>query len=163
MVLLLSNLALINKDHMFSPPSLSVNTTNMTIDDAIQCNRDWSVNEQQLFYFPLCQYTALGDLLGICKYSQVGTELISLVNFVNQDLPKDGYKMILIGNSWVPNHQKLFHQECGNKSKSIMQIAAYGCEPLYPSLLLDRCKSNLETFSKSIEDEKPDFVFIFTR
>lgn len=83
MVLLLSNLALINKDHMFSPPSLSVNTTNMTIDDAIQCNRDWSVNEQQLFYFPLCQYTALGDLLGICKYSQVGTELISLVNFVN--------------------------------------------------------------------------------
>lgn len=44
-----------------------------------------------------------------------------------------------------------------------MQIAAYGCEPLYPSLLLDRCKSNLETFSKSIEDEKPDFVFIFTR
>lgn len=71
--------------------------------------------------------------------------------------------MVFIGNSWVPNHAKLINQECEGKAKSILQGASYGCEPLYPSLLLERCWANFHVFAQRIEEEKPDYAFILTR
>ncbi|EGT36905.1 hypothetical protein CAEBREN_23354 [Caenorhabditis brenneri] len=57
----------------------------------------------------------------------------------------------------------MFYQECGNKAKSIMQGAAYGCEPLYPSGNTELCKGNFTHFEERIRKEKPDYAFIFTR
>ncbi|EGT40164.1 hypothetical protein CAEBREN_31060, partial [Caenorhabditis brenneri] len=76
-----------------------------------------------------------------------------------------GFPMVLKPDvvRWAANHARMFYQECGQKAKSIMQGAAYGCEPLYPSGNTELCKGNFTHFEERIRKEKPDYAFIFTR
>ncbi|EGT33939.1 hypothetical protein CAEBREN_14880 [Caenorhabditis brenneri] len=38
-----------------------------------------------------------------------------------------------------------------------------GCEPLYPSTDIDRCRNEMKSFDEHLKSEKPDYAFIFTR
>ncbi|PIC36035.1 hypothetical protein B9Z55_015184 [Caenorhabditis nigoni] len=127
--------------------SLDNVTANMTVDDAERLNYKWSINDYQNLYDPTCVYENPKSPLGWCRHTGLSGK----------------YKIATIGNSWTANHAKVFYQECGYKAKSIMQGAAFGCEPFYPSGQSKMCKENFTDFEVHIRKEKPDYAFIITR
>ncbi|PIC36034.1 hypothetical protein B9Z55_015183 [Caenorhabditis nigoni] len=124
-------------------------TENMTIDDAEAMNHRWNINDLKNLYVPSCVYESINTPYGWCRHTGLSR------------LGK--YRIVTFGNSWTANHAKLFYQECGYKANSILQGAAYACEPLYVSSPTHPCASNFTTFVERIEMEKPDFGFHFTR
>ncbi|CAP30063.1 Protein CBG10743 [Caenorhabditis briggsae] len=110
--------------------SLDDVTANMTVDDAERLNYKWSINDYQNLYDPTCVYENSKSPLGWCRHTGLSGK----------------YKIAAIGNSWAANHAKMFYQECGYKAKSIMQGAAFGCEPFYPSGQSKMCKENFTDF-----------------
>uniref|UniRef100_A0A1I7U2X5 Acyl_transf_3 domain-containing protein n=1 Tax=Caenorhabditis tropicalis TaxID=1561998 RepID=A0A1I7U2X5_9PELO len=126
--------------------SLDEVTAKMTNEDAVEMNHRWSVNDHKNLFVPTCDYEREGSPYGWCRHKK---------------LPENGkHKMMIFGNSWTANHANLFLQECGYKAKSILQGAAWGCEPLF----FTKSKVCLVTdFLDRIEKEKPDYAFYIAR
>ncbi|EFO94700.1 hypothetical protein CRE_03580 [Caenorhabditis remanei] len=155
-MLFFMNVVVINKDEITDHiDSIGQNTSNldnvtddMTLDDAARLNHRWSIYDRKFLRVPSCIYETKSHL-GWCRHTGLS--------------PSGKYKIAIIGNSWAANHARMFYQECGYKAKSIMQGAAYGCEPLYPSGNTELCRGNFTHFEERIRKEKPDIAFIFTR
>ncbi|ULT91413.1 hypothetical protein L3Y34_009195 [Caenorhabditis briggsae] len=122
---------------------------NLTLDDAARLNHFWNVKDYLNLMVPTCRYESPYGPFGWCHHKTDGLS--------------GTYKVMTIGNSWTANHANVFYQECGHIAKSILQGAASACEPLYPTRLSRACRSNFTNFEERIRQEKPDFVFMFTR
>uniref|UniRef100_A0A1I7UI17 Acyl_transf_3 domain-containing protein n=1 Tax=Caenorhabditis tropicalis TaxID=1561998 RepID=A0A1I7UI17_9PELO len=72
------------------------------------------------------------------------------------------YKLMMIGNSWAPNHGTIVFEECGYKAKSLVQVAVSACEALYNTTDY-RCNHSVEMFREKVKNEQPDYLFIFSR
>ncbi|CAI5452980.1 unnamed protein product [Caenorhabditis angaria] len=130
-------------------------TDDMTLDDAEKLNADWTAHDYRNLIFDKCEYEDTKPI-GWCKLTDFGNES----RIVNQ---KSKYKIMVIGNSWAANHAKLIYQECGYKAKVMMIGAAHGCEPLYPSMNLEKCINNVTDFRRHVERFKPDYAIHITR
>ncbi|CAP30044.2 Protein CBG10723 [Caenorhabditis briggsae] len=155
-VMFFLNAVIINKDEISdnletirsNGSNLDNVTDDMTLDDAARLNHRWSIYDRKFLRVPSCVYETKSHL-GWCRHAGLS--------------PSGKYRIAIIGNSWAANHARMFYQECGHKAKSIMQGAAYGCEPLYPSGNTELCKGNFTHFEERIRKENPDYAFIFTR
>eukprot|EP00081_Caenorhabditis_elegans_P014110 NP_493309.2 O-ACyltransferase homolog [Caenorhabditis elegans] len=153
--LFLLNVIVINKDDILDRVHLRTNsnrdivTSNMTVDDAIRLNYQWTVRDYVNFYTPTCKYAGTKNSERWCRHTGL------------QDSGK--YKMVIFGNSWADNHATLFYQECHAKTKSILQGCSFGCEPLYPFEISKNCEPASTLFEQQIKNEQPDYAFLFTR
>ncbi|UMM37346.1 hypothetical protein L5515_009134 [Caenorhabditis briggsae] len=143
--------ALINKEKLVydQPMMEQLDHGNLTLDDAARLNHFWNVKDYLNLMVPTCRYESPYGPFGWCHHKTDGLS--------------GTYKVMTIGNSWTANHANVFYQECGHIAKSFLQGAASACEPLYPTRLSRACRSNFTNFEERIRQEKPDFVFMFTR
>ncbi|CAP25457.2 Protein CBG04822 [Caenorhabditis briggsae] len=151
LIFLILNVALINKEKLVydQPMMEQLDHGNLTLDDAARLNHFWNVKDYLNLMVPTCRYESPYGPFGWCHHKTDGLS--------------GTYKVMIIGNSWTANHANVFYQECGHIAKSILQGAASACEPLYPTRLSRACRSNFTNFEERIRQEKPDFVFMFTR
>ncbi|CAD6192677.1 unnamed protein product [Caenorhabditis auriculariae] len=129
---------------------LDFDSTNMTLDKINERNVIFSHFDYQNLYVKQCSYTsAEKGPLGICDF---------------QDLNKRARnKIVIFGNSWAANHARMIHKECYSKANNMTMFSSYGCEPLYPTLELDRCKQNMKDFDDVLDSVKPDYAFMIDR
>uniref|UniRef100_A0A1I7V042 Acyl_transf_3 domain-containing protein n=1 Tax=Caenorhabditis tropicalis TaxID=1561998 RepID=A0A1I7V042_9PELO len=122
-----------------------------TFEEAARINRKYVLNEVRNMKPPTCIYETIQGPNGWCSHTGLDKE-------------NGKYKIMIIGNSWAPNHGQLIYQECGSKAKSILQGSIGGCDPLVAERYnLDFCIENIRYFEKRIEEEQPDYVFLLTR
>uniref|UniRef100_A0A1I7UEC3 SGNH domain-containing protein n=1 Tax=Caenorhabditis tropicalis TaxID=1561998 RepID=A0A1I7UEC3_9PELO len=113
-------------------------------------NREWSIMDIKNLKSPFCEQRVENTILGYCTHKGLDT--------------KNGkYKLMLIGNSWAANHATLFHEECGHKANRIVQESLVNCEPLQHTESKEVCAKGLKTFEMEVAEEKPDYLFIFSR
>ncbi|CAB3409539.1 unnamed protein product [Caenorhabditis bovis] len=152
-LLLIANLIMLNyhsiNDYRREKLQIDYIADNLTLADVDELNHEWTRNDNQNLFSPTCQYHDIIKPLGWCTH---------------QNLSETGpFKIMLFGNSWTANHAKLMYDECSYKAYRMIQASTYGCEPLYPSDNLQRCKDNITEILDHMEKERPDYGFLFTR
>uniref|UniRef100_A0A1I7UI16 Acyl_transf_3 domain-containing protein n=2 Tax=Caenorhabditis tropicalis TaxID=1561998 RepID=A0A1I7UI16_9PELO len=112
-------------------------------------NKKWSADDIYNLRVPSCDYESLGTAFGVCRHKLLNTTT-------------GKYKLMMIGNSWAPNHGTIVFEECGYKAKSLVQVAVSACEALYNTTDY-RCNHSVEMFREKVKNEQPDYLFIFSR
>ncbi|CAI5443740.1 unnamed protein product [Caenorhabditis angaria] len=150
-ILIFANIAILKLNNVsISNESTIPQQTNKTIfvnlEDVEKQNREWNAN----------------DIINLAV--KTCTKRISSKYCNTSGLsPRNPYKILLIGNSWAPNHGNLFYEECKDKANILVLGANTACEPFYLSKEWNCQPKDFDETRKHVENLKPDYIFHITR
>ncbi|WKX88841.1 hypothetical protein Q1695_008461 [Nippostrongylus brasiliensis] len=121
--------------------------TNITLDDAIRLNKKFDAEVMKNQYYDRCVYVEKGSKWW-CKF---------------KDMNKSASASILIiGNCWAPNHARIIHESCKNRSR-VMTLYGYpGCDVLVETSK-PNCKTTFAGYVQYIKETTPDYLFVIVK